>query len=272
MTARGVGAPHGGDAMAGGGEAVPIAVEDLVKSFGGKRALDGVSLVVAPRTTLVLIGPSGCGKSTLLRLVVGLLAPDHGRVRIGETPMAPESRRALRLRMGYVIQEGGLFPHLTAAQNVSLVADDLGWSAARVRARLDELTALTGITPDLLARYPAQLSGGQRQRVGLMRALMLDPAVLLLDEPLGALDPLTRARLQTDLRRVFQALRKTVLLVTHDMAEATYFGSEIALMRGGRVVQRGAPSDLLERPADPFVTEFIRAQHPLEASAAETAP
>jgi osmoprotectant transport system ATP-binding protein len=169
--------------------------------------------------------------------------------------------------MGYVIQEGGLFPHLTARQNVSLVAADLGWDAARIEGRIRDLLGLAGIDPSLLDRYPSQLSGGQRQRVGLMRALMLDPAVLLLDEPLAALDPITRSRLQEDLRRLFARLRKTVLFVTHDMAEAAYLGDEIALMRGGSIVQRGRLADLLRAPADPFVTEFIRAQRPLEGEA-----
>jgi osmoprotectant transport system ATP-binding protein len=220
---------------------------------------------VAPRRCLALIGPSGCGKSTLLRLVIGLISPDEGEIRIGSTLLEPATRRRLRLRMGYVIQEGGLFPHLTARENVALAANDLGWEPDRIEARIQELLELTGIDPPLLDRYPSQLSGGQRQRIGLMRALLLDPNVLLLDEPLGALDPMIRSRLQEDLRRLFARLRKTVLFVTHDMGEASYLGEEIALMRAGRIVQRGTLADLLERPADPFVTEFIRAQRPMDA-------
>ena len=249
-------------------QSVGLSLEGVRKSYDGTMALDVTSFEVRPRSTLALIGPSGCGKSTLLRLLVGLIAPDAGRVLIGGTPMTPATRRALRLRMGYVIQEGGLFPHLTCGENVALVAHDLGWSRERIRPRLDELATLTRLAPELLERYPAQLSGGQRQRVGLMRALMLDPGVLLMDEPLGALDPMIRARLQTDLKDVFARLRKTVLLVTHDMAEAAYLGGEIALMRAGRVVQRGAPEELLERPSDPFVTEFIQAQRLLALSPA----
>jgi osmoprotectant transport system ATP-binding protein len=245
-------------------EAVGISIEDVRKSYDGRLALDIPSLRVPPRTTLALIGPSGCGKSTLLRLVIGLIAPDQGRVAIGESAMTPASRRALRLRMGYVIQEGGLFPHLTAEQNVSLVARDLGWDEPRIASRIAELSERVHIPREMLSRFPAQLSGGQRQRVGVMRALMLDPSVLLLDEPLGALDPMIRSRLQADLRDLFRRLRKTVLLVTHDMAEAAFLGESIALMRDGRIVQLGSPQDLLERPADPFVTEFIRAQRPLE--------
>ncbi|HYM79907.1 MAG TPA: ATP-binding cassette domain-containing protein [Candidatus Limnocylindria bacterium] len=252
-------------------QALGVTLESVAKSFDGKPALEPTDLLVPPRRCLVLIGPSGCGKSTLLRLVVGLLVPDRGRVLIGSTPMVAATRRALRLRMGYVIQEGGLFPHLTAAANVALVARDLGWSAERIEGRIAELAELAGLARDLLGRYPAQLSGGQRQRVGLMRALMLDPALLLMDEPLGALDPIIRSRLQQDLRDLFGRLRKTVLLVTHDMSEAAYLGDEIALMRAGRIVQRGSAAELLERPADPFVTEFIRAQRPLDPLRGATA-
>jgi osmoprotectant transport system ATP-binding protein len=230
-----------------------IEVEGLEKRYDGTLAVDIPSLRVEPRTTLALIGPSGCGKSTLLRLVIGLLRPDRGAVRIGGTPMEPSTRRALRLRTGYVVQEGGLFPHFTAEENVQIVARDLGWSRSRIGPRISELAELTRLTASMLRRYPAELSGGQRQRVALMRALMLDPEILLLDEPLAALDPMI----------LFEKLRKTVLFVTHDIAEAAFVGGEIALMRQGRIVQRGTIEDLMRRPADPFVTEFIRAQRPL---------
>ncbi|HKA25043.1 MAG TPA: ATP-binding cassette domain-containing protein [Candidatus Eisenbacteria bacterium] len=246
-------------------EGAALTLRDLSKSYDGHAAIEGIDLDVAPRTTLALVGPSGSGKSTVLRLVAGLLRPDRGEVRIGSTAMGESSKRALRLRMGYVIQEGGLFPHLTAFENVALMGRELGWAWDRVRGRVGELAGLVGLPVEWLARYPAQLSGGQRQRVGLMRALLLDPEILLLDEPLGALDPLIRARLQEDLRDIVRRLRKTALLVTHDMAEAAYLGDEIALLRDGHVVQRGSARDLLERPADPFVTEFIRAQRVLEA-------
>jgi len=242
-----------------------IEAEHLQKSFDGTRVLDVERFSVGARTTLSVIGPSGCGKSTLLRLVVGLLAPDRGRITIGGITMGPETRRQLRLRIGYVIQEGGLFPHLTAGRNVALVARDVGLDESRIAARLDELLELTQIPASLLRRYPTQLSGGQRQRVALMRALMLDPEVLLMDEPLAALDPMIRSDLQRELRRVFERLKKTVLFVTHDMGEAAYVADEIALMRAGRILQRGTLADLMQRPADPFVTEFIRAQRPLDA-------
>lgn len=240
-----------------------IALNNVSKSFDGKSALASTTLEVPPNRTLVLIGPSGCGKSTLLRLVVGLIAPDTGAVTFDGVPMTGKTQMALRRRIGYVIQDGGLFPHLTAAGNIALVARYLGWDEHRIGDRLSDLCELARIEPHLLDRYPSQLSGGQRQRVGLMRALMLDPEALLMDEPLGALDPIIRSGLQRDLKTIFQRLQKTVLFVTHDMGEAAYLGDEIVLMRDGGVVQRGSARELLEGPAEPFVTEFIRAQRPL---------
>ena len=228
-----------------------IALRNVTKRFGDRVALDHVSLTVEPGTMHVLLGSSGSGKSTLLRLILGLLHPDGGDVRV--EPVAP---------MGYVVQEGALYPHLTAARNVELPARAAGWTAARQAARLDALAALVDLEPELMGRYPHQLSGGQRQRVSLMRALVLDPPVLLLDEPLGALDPITRANLQVQLVRVFGELRKTVVLVTHDVREAFVFGSMITLLSHGRVVQQGTLTDLAQRPADPFVSEFLRAQTP----------
>jgi osmoprotectant transport system ATP-binding protein len=168
--------------------------------------------------------------------------------------------------MGYVIQEGGLFPHFTARDNIILMADHLDWEKARIQRRLGEIVALTRFPKDALNRYPAQLSGGQRQRVALMRALMLNPDLLLLDEPLGALDPLNRYELQSELKAIFQSLGKTVVMVTHDMGEAAYFGDHIVLLQEGRIVQQGVIRDLVEKPNSPFVECFIRAQRsPLDA-------
>src|SRR2546428_352860 len=217
--------------------AAGIDLQDVQKIYDGVKALDIALLRVEPRSTLALIGPSGCGKSTLLRLVVGLLTPERGSIRIAGTPMRPETRLELQRRMGYVIQEGGLFPHLTAAENVALVARDLGWPDARIGARIQELLELTQIPRELLDRFPAQISGGQRQRVALMRAPMLDPEGLLLDEPLSSLDPMIRSDLQRDLKQVFGRLRKTVLFVTHDMAEAAFISGEIVYqaLRAGDV-------------------------------------
>jgi osmoprotectant transport system ATP-binding protein len=237
-----------------------LELRGTAKAYGANQALHPTDLSIEPQRTTVLIGPSGCGKSTTLRLMIGLIRPDAGDVLFEGTPLTPSTAQALRQKMGYVIQDGGLFPHLTARGNVALMARYLGWSKQRIRTRLRALADLTTFPLDGLDRYPAQLSGGQRQRVSLMRALMLDPDVLLLDEPLGALDPMIRAGLQTDLREIFKRLEKTVVMVTHDMGEAAYFGDIIVLMREGTIVQTGSLSDLLRSPANPFVTQFIRAQ------------
>ncbi len=246
-----------------------IELIEIHKAFRAVAAVEGVSLQVDAGHTTVLIGPSGCGKSTLLKLMLGLLRPDRGEVRFDGRPVEPSSSRTLRHQIGYVIQEGGLFPHMTARRNVTLTAAHLGWSRQRIDARLADLVDLTHIPGDALDRYPGQLSGGQRQRISLMRALMLDPRVLLMDEPLGALDPMIRADLQQDLQNVFRTLGKTVVMVTHDMGEASYFAGRIVLMRAGRIVQAGCLRDLLDAPADPFVTQFINAQRsPLDAMGA----
>jgi osmoprotectant transport system ATP-binding protein len=237
-----------------------LRLEQAARSYGGVRALAPLDLEVTPGHTLVVIGPSGCGKTTLLGLMNGLVFPDKGRVLFDGVPLSPETLTPARRRMGYVIQEGGLFPHLTAGGNVTLLARVLGWPPAQIDARLHELAQLTHFPEDGLGRYPLELSGGQRQRVSLMRALILDPDVLLLDEPLGALDPLIRFELQNELRDIFRTLSKTVVLVTHDMSEAAFFADSIILMRDGIVIQRGSAADLMERPADPFVTRFINAQ------------
>jgi osmoprotectant transport system ATP-binding protein len=232
------------------------------KVYGKMEALQPTDLRLAPGRTTVLLGPSGCGKSTLLRLMLGLLRPDTGIVLFDGKPIEP----LLRHRMGYVVQDGGLFPHLTASGNATLMARYLGWDNTRIDERVAQLAELTQFPADGLDRYPVQLSGGQRQRVSLMRALMLDPDVLLLDEPLGALDPIIRHDLQTDLRRIFQTLNKTVVLVTHDLGEAGYFGDHLVLLRAGRIVQQGTLQDLVQHPADSFVSQFINAQRsPLEA-------
>jgi osmoprotectant transport system ATP-binding protein len=237
-----------------------IAVESVSKSFGAKRALDRVSLSPAPGATTVLIGPSGCGKSTLLRLMAGLVAPDSGRVLFDSRPLGRDNLMAARRRLGYVIQDGGLFPHLDARDNVTLAACHPGRDRAWIDARVAALSRLVRIGPDVLERYPVQLSGGERHRIALMRALLPDPELLLLDEPLAALDPTTRGQLQAELKGIFEAVRRTVVLVTHDLHEAAWLGDYIALMRDGRIVQQGTLEDLLARPAEPFVSEFIRAQ------------
>ncbi len=243
-----------------------LTLHNASKHFGDLPALASTDLSFPAGRTTVLLGPSGCGKSTLLRLLIGLVRPTTGRVTFDGEEVAPENAARVRRRMGFVIQEGGLFPHLTAERNVSLMARHLGWEEGRVAGRIRSLVELTHFPADGLARYPAQLSGGQRQRVSLMRALMLDPDVLLLDEPLGALDPMIRADLQVDLREIFQTLGKTVVMVTHDIGEAGFFSDTIVLMRDGHVVQRGTLEDLVVSPVDPFVTQFINAQRsPLDS-------
>lgn len=240
-----------------------IQTEALTKAYGGIVALNGVTLSCPVGSTNVLIGPSGCGKSTLLRMVAGLVWPTGGQVRFDGEVITAANVQQIRHRTGYVIQEGGLFPHLTARGNVTLAAQYLGWDRDRVDARLAEVARLARFPMERLTSKPGQLSGGQQQRVSIMRALMLDPDVLLLDEPLGALDPMIRADLQQELRELMGRLGKTVLLVTHDLAEAAWFADVIHLMRQGKIVQSGALGDFAERPANAFVEQFVRAQRHL---------
>jgi osmoprotectant transport system ATP-binding protein len=241
-----------------------VRLVDVSKQFGlGNPALRPTSLVIARGKTTVLIGPSGCGKSTLLRLIIGLIEPDTGHVEFDGAAITALTVGKTRHRIGYVIQEGGLFPHLTACENVELMAKHLSTPAAQTSARVSELCQLTRFPENALGRYPIELSGGQRQRVSLMRALVLSPELLLLDEPLGALDPLVRAGLQKDLKEIFARLHQTVLLVTHDLAEAAWLADTIVLMNEGGIVQQGSIADLRERPSTPFVTEFINAQRQL---------
>ena len=237
-----------------------VQLVDVTKRYGDAIALYPTNLSVESGKTTVLIGPSGCGKSTLLRLIIRLIEPDSGSIEFDGKPVTSNNISILRRRIGYVIQEGGLFPHLPARANVLLMARHIGKSEEETRNRLMELSDLTRFSQKLLPRYPAELSGGQRQRVSLMRALMLSPELLLLDEPLGALDPLVRAALQKDLKEIFTRLRQTVVFVTHDLAEAIYFADRIVLMNEGRIVQNGTITDLRKRPAAPFVSEFINAQ------------
>jgi len=237
-----------------------VELRSVAKRYGGGvEALRETSLTLG-RGVSVLLGPTGCGKSTLLRLLTGLARPSAGEVRLWGQVLTPRTIGPLRRRIGYVIQEGGLFPHLTAAANVTLAARYVGWDGGRIARRLDELIALTHFPPDGMTRFPAQLSGGQRQRVSLMRALMLGPELILLDEPLGALDPMIRAELRADLRAIFAGLGQTVVLVTHDLVEAAFFADRVFLLRDGAVVQEGRFEDLVERPADEFVVRFVRAQ------------
>ncbi len=237
-----------------------LRLESVTKSYGGRRVVDHLTFEVKAGETAVVIGPSGSGKSTALRLLLRLAVPDSGQVMFDGVILSPHTVSDVRRRVGYVIQDGGLFPHMTARENVTLKARTLKLPGACIHARLEELRELTNFPTDGLDRYPVELSGGQRQRVALMRGLMLDPDVLLLDEPLGALDPMIRFSLQEELRTIFKTLCKTVVLVTHDLSEAVFFGDRIVLMREGKLIQHGSFETMTRKPADPFVTEFVNAQ------------
>jgi osmoprotectant transport system ATP-binding protein len=237
-----------------------LKLEGVTKSYGTTPALGPLDLALAAGSTTVVLGPSGCGKSTLLRIALGLIEPTSGKVHVGGIALSPTQLPLIRRRTGYVTQDGGLFPHLTARANTTIMARQAGWSDTRIADRLHELSALTSFPTPALGRFPGELSGGQRQRVALMRALMLDPDLLLLDEPLGALDPLIRYDLQEDLSNIFADAEKTVVFVTHDLTEAAHFADEVVLLENGTIAQRGPFSDLLYKPASEFVSRFVRAQ------------
>jgi osmoprotectant transport system ATP-binding protein len=237
-----------------------LALDHVTKQFDEEPVLRELSLRFEAQQTHVLLGPSGCGKSTVLRLLIGLESPNSGRVLLDDAPLSALDLGLMRRRFGYVIQEGGLFPHLSAAENVQLMGKYLKWPQRRASARTRELAELMQLPQEMLQRYPGQLSGGQRQRISLMRALFLNPDILLLDEPLGALDPMIRNELQRELKRIFLELKKTVVLVTHDLAEAAYLGHNITLLHQGCIAQRGTADELLRQPASSFVDEFVSAQ------------
>ena len=237
-----------------------LVLENISKEYDGVSVINDFSLQVEEGRTTVLVGPSGCGKSTILRIITGLVRADAGRILIAGEPVDRAGFPALRRRIGYVIQDGGLFPHMTAGENITLMARYLDWLDSTIKERLAELADLVKLDDRMLKRYPAELSGGQRQRVSLVRSLMLDPGLLLLDEPFAALDPVIRFDLQEDMRAICRRLAKTVLFVTHDLGEAAWLGDSIVLMRDGRIVQQGSYRDLAERPADDFVRGFLRAQ------------
>jgi osmoprotectant transport system ATP-binding protein len=222
------------------------------------HALDNLTLDIRTGETLALVGPSGCGKTTTLRLINRLLEPTAGRVLVDGEEISGVDPVRLRRRMGYVVQSGGLFPHMPVRRNIGLLCDLEGWPTARVRARVDELMRLVGLPPDeFRERHPGELSGGQRQRVGVARALALDPGILLMDEPFGALDPITRTKLQQEFHELERLVSKTIVFVSHDLDEAFLLGDRVALLNHGRLVQVGTPDELRARPADAWVETFL---------------
>ena len=242
-----------------------VEIKNVSKSYQRESILRNVNIHIADGETHALLGSSGAGKSTILRILVGLIPPDTGEVTINHNRIGDHSMQFWSRLIGYVPQEGGLFPHMSARKNISLVARLEGWSKSKIEKRMTELAQVVSLEKSLLERPPWALSGGQRQRVSIMRASFLNPPVLILDEPLGALDPVVRSDLQTELKLIFQQLKKTVILVTHDIAEAQFLAQRLTLMHNGEVQQTGTLKDLLENPINQFVTSFISAQRTLHS-------
>jgi osmoprotectant transport system ATP-binding protein len=244
-----------------------IQLDALTKTFPGvpMPAVDRLSLDIPDGTTCVLIGPSGCGKTTTMRMINRLIEPTSGRIILDGEDVTAIDPVALRRRIGYVIQQIGLFPHMTIAANIATVPRLLGWDQAKIAARIDEMLTLVGLEPaSFRSRFPRELSGGQRQRIGVARALAADPPVMLMDEPFGAIDPITRDNLQNEFLRILRRLKKTVIFVTHDIDEAIKMGDRIAILKDGRLVQYGTPDEILSRPANDFVAEFVGADRALK--------
>jgi osmoprotectant transport system ATP-binding protein len=244
-----------------------VRYEHVTKRYAGAEvpAVEDLTLEVPAGEICVLVGPSGCGKTTAMRMVNRTVEITEGDILVGGESVRARDPARLRREIGYVIQEVGLFPHRTVDQNIATVPNLLGWDRSRTEARVGELLALIGLDPALGDRYPTQLSGGQQQRVGVARALAADPLVMLMDEPFGAIDPISRERLQNEFLRLQAEIRKTVLFVTHDIDEAIKMGDRIAIMRvGGHVVQYGTPAELLMAPSDEFVEDFVGADRALK--------
>ena len=235
--------------------------EHVSLSYGSQQILDDLSFEIQEGQMAVLIGPSGCGKTTTLKMINRLIEPTSGKIYINGKDIAAQDRVELRRHIGYVIQQTGLFPHMTVAENIACVPKILKWDRGRIDARVDELLELVHLDPsDFRDRYPSQLSGGQQQRVGLVRALAASPEIMLLDEPFGAIDAITRAKLQDELLRIHRGSGKTFIFVTHDVTEALKLGTKVLVVDAGRVQQYAAPEELLEHPATPFVRELLETQ------------
>ena len=234
-----------------------VELRGVTKRYGSTLAVDELSFTVPAGRICVLVGPSGCGKTTSLRMMNRLIEPTSGEILIDGQNVLHEDPVALRRRIGYVIQQVGLFPHETVAANIATVLQLLGWSRDRIRARVDELLALIGLDRNMKERYPAQLSGGERQRVGVARAMAAEPPLMLMDEPFGAVDPIVRNRLQDEFLNLQRTLGITVIFVTHDVDEAIKLGDRVAVMRTGKLVQYSPPAELLAHPADDFVAQFV---------------
>jgi len=251
-------------------QAAELVFDEATKLYEGRgeAAVDHLSLTVPAGEICVLVGPSGGGKTTALKLVNRLIALSSGEIRIDGTSIMEHDLTELRRGIGYVIQQVGLFPHMTVGANIGTVPRLLGWPKQRIALRTEELLELVGLEPDDANRYPAELSGGQRQRVGLARALAANPPLMLMDEPFGAIDPIVRTRLQDEFLRLQRELRKTVVFVTHDIDEAIKLGDRIAILReGGRLAQYDTPAAILDRPADAFVAQFVGEDRALKALA-----
>ena len=237
-----------------------IKVDNITKTFGGFTAVDHVSFTVQAGENLVFLGRSGCGKTTMLKMINRLIAPSSGEIYIDGENIYNRRPEELRKKIGYVFQNTGLFPHYTIAENIAIVPTLLGWDKQKIRQRTATLMEKLHLPEDYLSSYPHQLSGGQQQRVGLARALAADPPILLMDEPFGALDPLTRASVKKDFSELDELKSKTIILVTHDVQEAFELGQRICLMDKGRIIQSGKPEDLLFRPSEAYVKDFFEDQ------------
>ena len=244
-----------------------IDLDALTKSFPGAQhpAVDRLTLTIPAGEVCVLIGPSGCGKTTTMRMINRMIEPDAGTIMVEGRNILHVDPVELRRSIGYVIQQVGLFPHWSIADNIATVPRLLGWEPTRTGARVDELLSLVGMEPaQYRQRFPRELSGGQKQRVGVARALAADPPVMLMDEPFGALDPITRTRLQAEFLRILRGLKKTIVFVTHDIDEAIKMGDRIAIMKDGELVQYDTPEAILARPVDAFVDEFVGSDRALK--------